>query len=44
VQDMYFRVSRLPASLPNEDEARSYLLRMATNAATATAAMNQSKS
>ncbi|MEJ1964545.1 MAG: sigma-70 family RNA polymerase sigma factor [Gammaproteobacteria bacterium] len=34
VQDMYFRVSRLAGKLPNEDEARRYLLRMATNAAT----------
>lgn len=34
VQDMYFRISRAADRLPNEDEARRYLLRMATNAAT----------
>ncbi|MFC4313772.1 RNA polymerase sigma factor [Steroidobacter flavus] len=33
-QDMYFRVQRVAAELPNEEEARRYLLRMATNAAT----------
>lgn len=33
-QDLYFRVQRVEAELPNEEEARRYLLRMATNAAT----------
>lgn len=33
-QEMYFRVLRVADKLPNEDEARRYLLRMATNAAT----------
>jgi len=33
-QEMYFRVVRVADKLPNEDEARRYLLRMATNAAT----------
>lgn len=32
-QDLYLRFQRMAAQLPNEDEARRYLMRMATNAA-----------
>lgn len=32
-QEMYFRLQRIADTLPNEDEARRYLMRMATNAA-----------
>jgi RNA polymerase sigma factor (sigma-70 family) len=34
LQDMFFRISRAPDTLENQDEARRYLLRMARNAAT----------
>ncbi|MDW2980770.1 MAG: RNA polymerase sigma factor [Rhodanobacter sp.] len=32
-QDLYLRFQRIAEQLPNEDEARRYLMRMATNAA-----------
>lgn len=32
-QDLYLRLSRIADTLPNEEEARRYLMRMATNAA-----------
>lgn len=32
-QDLYLRLTRIADTLPNEDDARRYLMRMATNAA-----------